>query len=102
MVEQSKNIKNIEFPNNVKYELRDALDTVIRARNKKPKKGKKVAKKKWVADELEEFFIVFLIDWKKYRRSMIMDLYIVWDRKNIKKKSDHKIIYLGTYFLFNS
>jgi hypothetical protein len=36
----------MEFPNNVKYELRDALDTVIRARNKKPKKGKKVVKKK--------------------------------------------------------
>lgn len=45
-VEQSKNIKNMEFPNNVKYELRDSLDTIIRARNKKSKKGKKSAKKK--------------------------------------------------------
>lgn len=40
-VEGSKNIKKMEFPNNVKYELRDHLDTIIRARNKKTKKGKK-------------------------------------------------------------
>lgn len=40
-VEGSKNIKKMEFPNNLKYELREQLDTIIRARNKKPKKGKK-------------------------------------------------------------
>lgn len=38
IVENSKNIKKIEFPNNVKYELRDSLDAIIRGRNKKPKK----------------------------------------------------------------
>lgn len=36
-------IKKIEFANNVSYQLRDELDTVLRKRNKdkKGKKGKK-------------------------------------------------------------
>ena len=36
----------MEFPNNVSYDLRDALDTILRKRNKtKAKKAKK--QKKW-------------------------------------------------------
>lgn len=37
-------IKKMEFANNVSYQLRDELDTVLRKRNK-DKKGKKKGKK---------------------------------------------------------
>lgn len=42
----------MEFANNVSYDLRDALDTIVRKRNKskkggKPKKAEGTPKKKW-------------------------------------------------------
>lgn len=47
VVEYGKNIKKMEMPLNVMYEIRDGLDTVIRERNKgKGKTKKKVAEKK--------------------------------------------------------
>lgn len=48
IVDNSKNIKKIEFPNNVKYELRDSLDAIIRGRNKKPKKKQTKQTKQWI------------------------------------------------------
>lgn len=39
-------IKKMEFPNNVRYDLRDALDTVLRKRNKGGKGGVRKAKSK--------------------------------------------------------
>ena len=39
-------IKKMEFPNNVRYDLRDALDTVLRKRNNGGKGGVRKAKSK--------------------------------------------------------
>lgn len=45
VIEGNLTIRKMEFPNNVSYDLRDTLDTILRKRNKtkvkKPKKQKK-------------------------------------------------------------
>ena len=46
LVDYNKKIKEIQLPNNVSYDIRDELDTILRKRNKKKGGNKSPTKKK--------------------------------------------------------